>query len=104
MLASMVFMRPVFGEPRIAQATAATSGGTKSGSRPAVAISPFQGVLVRTTIQAKARPMARARAVPPVQATNELRSAEWTLGLASTAVKLSIDMSEAWNVSTTGLT
>src|SRR5258708_39571212 len=93
MLANSVLSSPVFGEPRIAQATAATSGGTKSGSSPAVAISPFHGVLVRTTIQAKARPMTTASAVPPVQATKELSSARWTLGLARTAGKLSIEMS-----------
>ena len=56
-------------------ATPATSGGTNSGSIPALAISPFQGVLVRTTIQANANPIATASAVPPPQASIELANA-----------------------------
>src|SRR5260370_40590497 len=84
----------VWGGPRIAQAAPATSGGTNSGKSPAVAISPFHGVLVRTTIHAKARPMTTASAVPPVQATNELTSASPTLGLASTVTKLVSEMSD----------
>ena len=48
------------GDPKIVQATPATSGGTKSGTSPAVAISALQGVLVRTTIQAKPSPIVPA--------------------------------------------
>ena len=80
----MVLSRPDFGEPRIDQATPATSGGTNSGSRLAAPMKPLHGVLVRTTIQEKARPIATASAVPPVQAISELASARWTLGLPST--------------------
>ena len=79
---------PVRGDPSITQATPATSGGTNSGSSPAVAITPLHGVFVRTTIQAKARPIETASAVPPVQAMSELASASPTLGLTSTDAKL----------------
>src|ERR1051325_8789826 len=82
------FKSPLFGEASSDHATPATSGGTNSGSMPAVAMRVLQGVLVRTTIQAKARPIATAIAVPPVQATKVLSSASPTLGLLSTAVKL----------------
>ncbi len=82
------------GEPRMVQAMPATSGGTNSGSSPARAMRPFQGVLLRTTIHAKARPIATAMAVPPLQATSVLSSATWTLPLASTALKLSSDSAE----------
>ena len=67
-----VFSRPVFGEPRIDQATPATSGGTKSGIMHPAAMKPRNGVLVRTTIQENARPMVTASAVPPAQASREL--------------------------------
>ena len=79
--------RPVRGEARIDQATAATSGGTNSGSMLAAAMKPLQGVLVRTTTQEKVRPMTTASAVPPPQAISELASARWTLGLARTVTK-----------------
>ena len=82
MLARKVLSRPVRGEARIDQATAATSGGTNSGSMLAAAMKPLQGVLVRTTTQEKVRPMTTASAVPPPQAISELASARWTLGLA----------------------
>src|SRR6476646_7945410 len=87
------FSRPVFGEPRMAQATPATRGGTNKGSMPALAINPFHGVLVRTTTQANDRPMATATMVPPPHAINELARALATLGLAATARKLPIDIS-----------
>ena len=91
------------GEPSSDHATPATSGGTKSGSMPAVAMRPLQGVLVRTTIHAKARPIATAMAVPPAQAMKVLRSARPTLGLLSTAVKLPRESAVGWKPSTTGL-
>ena len=57
---NMVLIRPVFGEPRIDQATPATSGGTNSGSMLAAAMKPLHGVLVRTTIQENASPITTA--------------------------------------------
>src|SRR5262252_2220609 len=101
--ASMVLMRPDLGEPRIDQATPATSGGTNSGIRLAAPRKPFHGVLVRTTIQEKASPIATASAVPPAQATSEFSNAWWTLGLPSTRTKLASDRSNTPNPSTTGL-
>ena len=83
---------PVFGEPSNAQPTPATNGGTNSGSIPAVAISPFHGVLVRTTIQAKNSPITTATAVPPAQATSVLPSAKCTFSLPSTSMKLEIEI------------
>src|SRR5438552_982366 len=80
----MVLMSPDFGEPRIDQATPATSGGTNSGIRLAAATKPRHGVLVRTTIQENVSPIMTARAVPPVQAIGELASARCTLGLPRT--------------------
>ena len=52
----MVLIRPVLGEPRMAQATPATSGGANSGRMLAAAIKPLNGVLVRTTIQENSKP------------------------------------------------
>src|SRR5215467_849059 len=98
-----VLMRPDFGEPRIDQATPATSGGTNSGMRLAAATKPRHGVLVRTTIQENVRPMMTASAVPPAQASNELASARCTLGLARTVRKLASDRSNTPKPSTTGL-
>src|SRR5262245_66306398 len=98
-----VLMRPDFGEPRIDQATPATSGGTNSGIRLAAATKPRHGVLVRTTIQENVSPMMTASAVPPVQAINELASARCTLGLARTVRKLASDRSNTPKPSTTGL-
>ena len=95
--------RPVFGEARIDQATAATSGGTNSGSMLAAAMKPLHGVLVRTTTQEKVRPMTTASAVPPPQAISELASARWTLGLARTVTKFASERSKTPNPSTTGL-
>ncbi len=69
------------GEARIAQATAATSGGTNSGSMLAAAMKPLHGVLVRTTIQEKPRPITTANAVPPPQAISELTSASVDVGI-----------------------
>src|SRR5215470_15270597 len=86
-----VLISPVLGEPRITQATPATSGGTNSGIMLAAAMKRLHGVLVRTTIHEKARPMTSATAVPPPQAINELASASWTFGLARTLRKLSVD-------------
>ena len=95
--------RPVFGEARIDQATAATSGGTNSGSMLAAAMKRLHGVLVRTTTQEKVSPMTTASAVPPPQAISELASARWTFGLPRTVMKLSNDRSKTPKPSTTGL-
>ena len=96
-------MRPDFGEPRIDQATAATSGGTNSGIRLAAPMKPFHGVLVRTTIHEKVSPIATASAVPPAQAISVLLSASCTFGLPSTLTKLASERSNTPNPSTTGL-
>ena len=85
------------------QATPATSGGTNSGTSPAVAINVLQGVLVRTTIQAKPSPITTAIAVPPPHTRSVLTSAKCTLGLARTSMKWSSEMAEGLNPSTTGL-
>ena len=77
----------------MAQATPATRGGTNRGNMPALAISPFQGVLVRTTIQAKDRPMKTAITVPPPHAIMELSRAFATLGLVATVMKLPMERS-----------
>ena len=100
---SSVFNSPDFGEARIDQATAATSGGTNSGIMLTAAMKPFQGVLVRTTIQEKPSPMMTASAVPPPHAISELSSASWTLGLPSTATKLAGERLKTAKPSTTGL-
>src|SRR6267154_2292721 len=99
----MVLIRPVLGEPRIAQATPATSGGANSGRMLAAAMKPLNGVLVRTTIQENARPMTTAIRVPPPQAISVLNSASPTFGLTSTARKLVIDRWFRLKPSTTGL-
>jgi hypothetical protein len=62
-----------------------------------------KGVLVRTTIHEKARPMVTAKAVPPAQAQSELRMAAWTLGFSSTVMKLCPEGRKALRTSTTGL-
>ncbi len=56
----MVLIRPVLGEPRIAHATPATSGGANSGRMLAAAMKPLNGVLVRTTIQENSSPITTA--------------------------------------------
>src|SRR2546423_11717392 len=99
----MVLMRPDFGEPRIDQATPATSGGTNSGIRLTAATKPRHGVFVRTTIQEKVSPITTASAVPPVQAISEFANAPWTLGLPRTVTKLASERSNTPNPSTTGL-
>ena len=99
----MVLMRPVFGEPRMAQATPATSGGANSGRMLAAAMKPLNGVLVRTTIQENASPITTAIKVPPPQAISVLNSASATFGLASTVRKLVIDRWRSQKPSTTGL-
>src|SRR5262244_1496320 len=99
----MVLIRPDLGEPRIDQATPATSGGTNSGTRLAAAMKPFHGVSVRTTIHENKSPIATASAVPPAQAISEFINARSTLGLASTVAKLAKDRSNTPNPSTTGL-
>src|SRR5215212_1465926 len=99
----MVLIRPVLGEPRIAQATPATSGGANSGRMLAAAIKPLNGVLVRTTIQEKASPMTTAIRVPPPQTSSVLNSASATFGLASTMRKLVTDRRDRLIPSTTGL-
>ena len=91
------------GEARIDQATAATSGGTNSGSMLTAAMKPWHGVLVRTTTQENVSPMTTASAVPPPHAISELASARWTLGLARTVVKFLSERSNTPKPSTTGL-
>ncbi len=103
MPASSVFNRPDLGEARIAQATAATSGGTNSGTKLTAAMKRLQGVLVRTTIHEKPSPITTASAVPPPQAISELMSAAWTFGLARTVTKFVNDRSKMPKPSTTGL-
>src|SRR5947209_13379639 len=100
---SSMLISPDFGEPRIAQATPATSGGTNSGMRLQAPMKPFAGVSVRTTIQEKASPISTASAVPPPQAISEFNSAASTLGLPSTRTKFASDRSNTPNPSTTGL-
>src|SRR5262249_32016222 len=100
---SPVLIRPDLGEPRIDQATPATSGGTNSGIRLAPPMKRLHGVLVRTTIQENASPIATASAVPPAQVMSELASASRTLGLPSTLTKLASDRSKTPKPSTTGL-
>src|SRR5258708_22894058 len=84
----MVLIRPVFGEPRMAHATPATSGGANSGRMLAAAMKPLNGVLVRTTIQENASPITTAIKGPPPQAISVLANASATLGMASTGRKL----------------
>src|SRR5215468_11298561 len=103
MAPSRTLSRPVFGEARIDQATAATRGGTNSGSMLLAAMKPLHGVLVRTTTHEKVSPMTTASAVPPAQAISELASATCTLGLASTVTKLPTERLKTPNPSTTGL-
>ncbi len=67
---SMVLMRPDFGDPRIDQATPATSGGTNRGTMLAAPMKPLHGVLVRTTIHENASPMP-----PPARCRRCRRSA-----------------------------
>ena len=82
-----VLIRPVLGEPRMLQATPATSGGTNSGIMLAPAMKRLNGVLVRTTIQEKASPITTARIVPPPHAASALKKARWTFSLPSTSRK-----------------
>src|ERR1017187_3497409 len=99
----MVLIRPVFGDPRMVQATPATNGGANSGRILAAAMKPLNGVLVRTTIQENASPITTAIKVPPPQATSVLNSASATFGLASTVRKLVIERWLRLKPSTTGL-
>src|ERR1700710_2099091 len=98
-----VLINPVFGEPRITQATPATSGGANSGSMLAAAMKRLHGVLVRTTIQENASPITTATAVPPPQAIRVLTSASPTFGLLSTVTKLCSDSRNTPKPSITGL-
>src|SRR5665213_1305668 len=98
-----VLISPVFGEPRMLQATPATKGGANSGKMLAAAMKPLNGVLVRTTIQENNSPITTAIAVPPAQAISVLNNASATLGLASTTRKLAIDRWRRLKPSTTGL-
>src|SRR3979411_659443 len=98
-----VLSSPVFGEPRITQATPATSGGANSGSMLAAAMKRLHGVLVRTTIHEKVRPIASASAGPPPQQMSEFASAAWTLGFLSHVTKLSSEGRRPVSPSTTGL-
>src|SRR5215207_9633269 len=87
-LARKVLSSPVLGDPKIDHATAATSGGTNSGSMLAVAMSPFHGVSVRTTTQENVRPTTTATAVPAPHTMSEFSSAACTFGFARTDAKL----------------
>src|SRR5215472_2975627 len=98
-----VLISPVFGEPRIDQATPATSGGANSGRILAAAMKPRNGVLVRTTIQENVSPIATAISVPPPQQTSVLNSASATFGLVRTVRKLLIERWLRLKPSTTGL-
>ena len=98
-----VLSKPLRGDARIDHATAATSGGTNSGSMLAAAMKPLHGVSVRTTTQENVRPMMTASAVPPPQAISELASARWTLGLPRTVMKFVSERLKTPNPSTTGL-
>src|ERR1700744_6255129 len=100
---NMVLIIPVLGEPRMDQATPATSGGANSGSMLLAAIKPLKGVLVRTTIQENANPIATAIRVPPPQTRSVLNSASATFGLTNTARKLAIERWLRLTPSTTGL-
>src|SRR5215813_705013 len=97
-----VLSSPVFGDPRIDHATPATSGGANSGRTLAAAITPRNGVLVRTTIHENRSPMTTAIAVPPPQAISVLNSASATFGLESTVRKLPTDRFRRFNPSITG--
>src|ERR1700675_3675728 len=99
----MVLISPVLGEPRMVQATPATSGGANSGRMLAAAMKALNGVVVRTTIQENASPITTAIKVPPPQAIRVLNSASATFGLASTARKLVIERWRRLKPSTTGL-
>ena len=85
------------------QATPATSGGTNSGIMLAPAMKPLNGVLVRTTIHEKARPITTARIVPPPHAISALKKAKRTFSLPSTAMKWVSDGLNLPNPSITGL-
>ena len=100
---SAVFNRPVLGEPRMLQATPATRGGTNSGTMLAPAMKPLKGVLVRTTIHEKARPITTASRLPPPQATSALKKARRTFSLPRTAMKWVRDGLNLPNPSITGL-
>src|ERR1700755_1575895 len=99
----MVLIRPVFGDPRMAHATPATSGGANSGRMLTAAMNPLNGVLVRTTIQENNRPITTAIAVPPPQVTSVLNRASPTFGLDSTVRKLPTERCSRLTPSTTGL-
>src|ERR1700709_675081 len=92
-LAANRFNRPVFGEPRMLQATPATRGGNDGRSMPVLAIRPLHGVLVRTTTQENDKPINTATIVPPPQAISEFANALPTFGLVATVRKLLIDKS-----------
>src|SRR5665213_4165215 len=100
---NMVLISPVLGEPRMVQATPATSGGANSGSTLVAAMNRLKGVLVRTTIQENASPIVTAISVQPAQISSVLNSASATLGLTSTARKLAIERCLRLKPSTTGL-
>src|SRR3977135_955642 len=99
----MVLISPVLGEPRITQATPATSGGANSGSMLAAAMKRLHGGLGRTTIQENASPLTTTTAVPPPQAIRVLISASPTFGLLSTVTKLCSDSRNTPKPSITGL-
>src|ERR1700749_3581429 len=98
-----VLISPVFGEPRIDQATPATSGGANSGRMLQAGMKPRAGVLVRPPTQENSSPIATAIRVPPPQATSVLNSASATFGLVSTARKLPTERCRRLIPSTTGL-
>src|SRR4051812_29524264 len=99
----MVLMRPDFGQPRFDQVTPATSGGRNSATRLPPPMNRRHGVLVRTTIQENASPIATASAVPPAQAISVLLTARCTLELARTVRKFFSERSNTPKPSTTGL-
>ena len=77
------------GEPRIVQATPATSGGTNSGSMLAAAMKRLHGVLVRTTIQEKVSPITTAISGAAAAGDQRVDQRLATFGLASTVMKFS---------------
>src|SRR5262249_41144819 len=101
--AIMVLIRPDLGEPRIDQATPATSGGTNSGIKLAAGTKAGHGVWVRTADQGKAGASHGVRGGTGEKANSELASALWTLGLPRTVMKLASERSNTPNPSTTGL-
>ena len=87
----MVLIRPVLGEPRMAQATPATSGGANSGRMLAAAMKPLNGVLVRTTIQENASPITTAISGAAAAGDQRVEQRLGDIRVASTVRKLAIE-------------